>query len=117
MAKATAKVVEKVVKETQGVILELTPEEARWLKDFVYGYGDAEAVAILDALNAPSQTDDSPVKVGDKVRIVKAAFDSSYNGRTGILDQIDEYDHNAHYRVSFSDGDYDWATTVERVYD
>jgi hypothetical protein len=119
MAKATARVVEKVVKETQGIVLELTPEEAEWLRDYV-GMSTSSREAckdIYDALCAPTQTDDGPVKVGDKVRIIKAAFNDGYNDRIGHVNEIDEHDNNAHYRVSFSDGDYDWARTVERVYD
>jgi ATP-dependent exoDNAse (exonuclease V) alpha subunit len=117
MASATRKTVEKTIAEDV-IVLELTAEEAEWLKDYVGACTNVEKAApIYRALNAPAETDDRPIKVGDKVRIVRAAYDRYYNGYVGVVSDIDENDMTGHYRVNLTNGDYEWATTVERVND
>lgn len=113
MANATRKTIEKTVTE-KVTILELTQDEADWLKGLVSFESSDEGQTIFKALGAPTETD---IQVGDKVRILKANTSDSYNGRVGTVGRIDEHDPDVPYRVEFSDGDYEWAITVERAND
>jgi hypothetical protein len=118
MASATRKTVEKTITEDV-IVLELTAEEAEWLKDYVGACTNVEKAApIYRALNVPSKPDDRPIEVGDKVRVTGVPEgDEFYMGKTAPLDDIDPTDDYLTYRVRFPDGDYAWVTNVERVND
>jgi ATP-dependent exoDNAse (exonuclease V) alpha subunit len=121
MASATRKTIEKTVKEDV-TVLELTKDEAGAV---VHALGmfecDSIQFRILGALEAPQDApadEYRPVRVGDKVRITCAQESFSvYQGHTGTLMAIDDNDSMHRFRVNFSNGDYSWATTVERVND
>lgn len=57
----------------------------------------------------------SNFKVGDKVKVVKAAFSPEFNGNTGTIDAIDEKDERARYRVITDRGFLVWCVSVEPV--
>lgn len=58
--------------------------------------------------------DDSPLKVGDRVRVTSV----NHNGKAGILLEIDPDDDDLPYFVDLDDSDNPrWATSVERVSD
>jgi hypothetical protein len=119
MASATRKTVEKVVKEVQSVTLELTAEEAEWLKGYVGACTNVEKAApIYRALNAPSEADDRPIQVGDKVRVTAAPrHNREYLHRIGRLKSFDVTDVSLPFLVTFSDDDWAWVESVERVND
>lgn len=117
MAKATARVVEKVVKEIEGVTLELSASEADWLRDYVGRSNNVDyAVSIYRALEAPAESDDQPIQVGDKVRIT-SVNDSSYLHKVGKLEEIDKTDPDLIFLVDLGNSDWTWAKSVERVSD
>ncbi len=53
--------------------------------------------------------------VGTRVRIVKTYnYESSdYDGKVGILEEIDPPDDPRPYKIRFADGYYQWAVSVE----
>ena len=116
MASATRKTVEKTITEDV-FVLELTQEEKTHLHDLLFRGAENEPLRrIYCALETPTESEDRPIRVGEKVRIVKASQDPSYNGRIGTVGQVDKFDPDAMYKVQFP-GDYEWAVTVERVND
>lgn len=60
---------------------------------------------------------DEPFRVGDRVRIVEAAFTSRKNGAVGYICDLDLPDKNAPYRVDVGNDERHWARRVERVGD
>jgi hypothetical protein len=118
MASATRKTVEKTITEDV-IVLELTKEEADGLRAVLTDFDGFEDYTgnignLIDLLGNPTETDDRPIEVGDKVRVLKA-IDSECNGRIGVVGEMDG--SSIPYRVDFSDGEYEWAYNVERVND
>lgn len=119
MASATRKTVEKVVKEVKGVTLELSAEEAEWLKGYLFGAGNGHPYNIYRALNAPTEApEDRPIEVGEKVRVTKSSGCDSYlTGKTGTLKRVDEHDDNLPFLVDVVGEHWAWVESVERVND
>ena len=55
------------------------------------------------------------LQVGRSVRVISCCDDTSYNGREGLLADIDLYDLRFTYQVEFEDGDFTWAQNIEPV--
>jgi hypothetical protein len=77
-------------------------------------------LALADGIDGGEEKDEAkpsrPVKVGDRVRVVRNAYDyedRGYIGRVGTLAFIDTDDQP--YRVAFDDYDYWWCAEVELV--
>lgn len=55
------------------------------------------------------------LQVGKSVRVISCCDTKDYDGREGVLAEIDLYDLRFTYQVDFEDGDYTWAQVIEPV--
>ena len=125
MASATRKTVEKTITEDV-IVLELNQDEVDCIKELLecQDPDDAVIASLSKALETPSETDDRPIEVGDKVRVLEA--DENYReldfyiGKVGIVTNISQSRCLSFY-VKFDEeceGDNEWyVNRVERVND
>lgn len=115
MASATRKTVEKTVTESV-VVLELSAEEAEWLREHLGNLPAGDGYDIYWSMMHSTKTDDSPIKVGDRVRMLDVPGYPSRVGLIGIVRSID-LDDDSPYAVDCGWANVWFAKSVERAND